>query len=279
MTVIKHLPKILIGSVIAAGLAGVVYFGADTDDITADKVLEKYNSATEIKAKYTLEGVTLKTIPKNDPRDRIEVTIGDNTPKVIAGLFGASTSTEFTPDLKISRWDEVSLKLHPKDLDKVATADKTLEFVGDKIKFGTPDKDYILYELPVSVDNPEGGFEYEIILKSKPATNVIEFAIETKGLDFFYQPELTQQEIAEGAFRPENVVGSYAVFHSGNPINFVGGKEYKTGKFGHIFRPVATDANGGWIWIDLFIDAKVGIMTYTINQEWLNKAVFPVSIK
>ena len=58
-----------------------------------------------------------------------------------------------------------------------------------------------------------GDFEFEYILKSIPSSNVIEFDIETKGLNFFYQPELTQQEIDEGASRPENVIGSYAVYH------------------------------------------------------------------
>ena len=52
------------------------------------------------------------------------------------------------------------------------------------------------------------------------------------------------QEIKDGAIRPPEVVGSYSVYAKSNKINYVGGKEYKCGKVGHIFRPKIIDSAG-----------------------------------
>lgn len=240
------------------------------NDISAIGVSEKYN-ASEIKSKYQLEGSVLKREVKADQKDRIEVTIGNTT-------LGAGEPTDFSPDLTISRWDEVSFTLKPKGLDIVASKDKNLSFENDRIKFSTPKVDYEMYELPVDGKNTDGAFEYEIILKEKPATNVVEFQIETQGLDFFYQSELTQEETDRGDFRPENVVGSYAVYASEKKINYTGGKEYKAGKVGHIYRPKIIDNVGNWTWGTLNIDKMTGILSVGIPQDFLDNAVYPVIV-
>jgi hypothetical protein len=77
--------------------------------------------------------------------------------------------------------------------------------------------------------------------------------------------------------RPENVVGSYVVCASENKINYVGGKEYKCGQVGVIYRPKVTDAEGKWVWEELKIEN--GLLTITIPQEFLDKAVYPLSSK
>lgn len=261
-----------------AGVAGGASLGGaitNSSDITAEKLSQKYEQATEIKSKYQLDGASLKRAVKDDAKDRIEVTIGDNS-EVKKGLLGGTTK-EFSPKVKIARWDdEVNFTLTPKSLDGVATKDKSVKFENEKIKFETPKVDYQLYELPASEENPEGGFEYEIDLKEKPTSNVVEFYLDTKGLDFFYQPELTQKEKDDGAERPENVIGSYAVYTSEKKINNVEGKEYKTGKVGHIFRPKIIDSAGTEVWGKLNIDSKKGILSVEIPQEFLDKAVYPV---
>ena len=118
------------------------------------------------------------------------------------------------------------------------------------------------------------------------------------GLDFFYQPPLTQEyqngyseefqkEIAvsetqvkdlEGNVlveRPENVVGSYAVYHqTKGGMNDINGKDYKTGKAFHIFRPKIIDAEGKETWGNLHIEN--GIYSEEIPQDFLNKAVYPI---
>lgn len=125
------------------------------------------------------------------------------------------------------------------------------------------------------------GLEFEVVLDSRPSTNVISFNIETEGLKFHYQRELTQAEIDEGHFQPENVIGSYAVYHAtqGNMHQSqVEAEKYKTGKAFHIYRPQVADANGNTTWGKLNIDADSGVMSITVDGVWLDNAVYPVKV-
>jgi len=92
-------------------------------------------------------------------------------------------------------------------------------------------------------------------------------------LNFYYQPELTPEEIAEGAQRPENVVGSYAVYHASKANN-----QYKAGKAFHIYRPKIIDADGVEIWGELNVDTQTGKLTVTIPQDFLDKAKYPILV-
>jgi len=137
-------------------------------------------------------------------------------------------------------------------------------------KFEYKDKKQEIQAYPL-----EEGFEIEVILLEKPDTNVVTFKLDNwEDLDFFYQPELTQEEIDEGASRPENVVGSYAVYHKEKANHIIGQINYETGKVGHIYRPKIIDSDGKEIWGDLHIEK--GILSVTIPQEFLDKAVYPV---
>ena len=226
----------------------------------------------QIKDKYQISGQSLfynkivnseLDVYKGEPKDEIKITLG------------SVNNAEFTPDIEIKRWNEVSFKLKPK-LSTVATKDKDLSFEGDKVKFKTPKEEMHFYDLPVSEANPEGAYEIEWILNEKPLTNVVEFDIETQGVEYFYQPELTQKEIDDGAFRPDNVIGSYAVYASEQKTNYVGGKEYKVGKIGHIFRPKIIDSAGTEVWGDLHIEN--GILSVTIPQDFLDKGIYPIIV-
>jgi hypothetical protein len=148
--------------------------------------------------KYTKLNNTYFYKPKDNPKDRIEVEVGD------------SKQPDFKPQVKIMRWDnEVNFSVRLKD-DQVAIEAVTTS--QDKIVWSKGKRDVNFYDLTEG----EGGYEFEVILKEKPATNKLEFTLNTKGLDFFYQPELTQEEKDQGATRPEKVVGSYAVYASEN---------------------------------------------------------------
>lgn len=244
-------------------------------DVSVTTMAEKYNASTDIKQKYQLDGTSLSHIAKDDDKDRIKVIIG-NMP---TGELGAES--DFVPSARIERWDnEVSFTLKP-DLSAIATKDKKLSFDKDKIIFDTPKVKYQMYDLPVSEDLPEGGFEYEIDLLEKPDSNVIQIPIESEGLNFYYQPIYTEEEITkltnEGIFINRGTMGSYAVYTSEQKTNWVGGKEYKVGKVGQIHRPKMTDANGNWTWEELKIEN--GILTITIPQGFLDTAVYPVLSK
>ena len=249
-------------------VGGALYFSYEPEMGNAMSLTDKYEQATEIKAKYQLDGATLKTTPKDDPKDRIEVWIGEKSDKEVLGA-----ETNFEPKLTIARWDsEVEFSIKPKAFDEVALKDRTLKFDKEKILFDTPKMNFEIYEY---TDGEKGGHKFVWYLNEKPASNVVEFAIESDGLDFFYQPELTQEEINEGAFRPENVVGSYAVYHSTKGrINDVYGKDYKVGKAFHIYRPHLYDADGKEAWGNLHIEN--GIYSVEIPQDFIDKAVYPI---
>src|SRR3990167_10358387 len=196
---------------------------------------------------------------KSDPKDEIKVFIGDDK------------QPNFEPQQKIERWsNEVNCSFRL--IHNEVAPNLTVE--GDKIIWAGEKIEAHFYDLGISGEHPEGSREFDVILKEPPKTNVVEFTLETKGLDFFYQPELTQEEIDQGNIRPENVVGSYAIYASENKINYVGGKEYKCGKVGHIFRPKIIDSAGTEVWCDLHIEN--GILSVTIPQDFLDKAVYPV---
>lgn len=129
------------------------------------------------------------------------------------------------------------------------------------------------------VDFGEGGFKIDILLNKKPDTN--RFCYQIKGAenyDFFYQPALTQEEIEQGAERPENIVGSYAVYHKELKNHELGKDNYATGKVMHIPRPQVWELNDESMkeWAEL--SYREGQLCVTARQEFLNKAKYPVRI-
>ena len=240
--------------------------------------LDKRKLSKAVKDKYLFENETFKRVAKDNPKDKIEVEIGD------------SKQPDFKPQVKIQRWDnEVNLSFRLKD-DGVE--EEIVETKGEEIVWKKGKREVRFYDLPESEALPEGGYEFEVVLLEKPATNVVEFSLNTKGLRFFYQPPLNQEQLLPGhtatettefdasgnivGSRPENIVGSYAVYSSERKINYVGGKEYKCGKIGHIYRPQIEDANGVKVWGELSVDTKKGTLSVTIPQEFLDNAVYPV---
>lgn len=214
-----------------------------------DKYMDKLNSTT------------YKEDVKLDPKDRIEVEVGD------------SKQVDFKPQVKIMRWDnEVNFSMRAEEKEGAEVVEEE-----GKIKYITPEYEVHQYSKPEAGE--DGGFEFEWVLPKKPASNVLTATIQTKGLNFFYQPALTQEEIDEGASRPENVVGSYAVYHkTKGGMNDAAGMEYKVGKAFHIYRPKAIDAKGTEVWGELNIDEQNGLLKVTIDKDFLDNAVYPVTV-
>lgn len=76
-------------------------------------------------------------------------------------------------------------------------------------------------------------FKVDILLTEKPDTNVFCYTVEGyEDYDFFYQPPLTPQEIANGNYRAPEIEGSFAVYHKSKK-----GNQYQTGKVMHIPYP------------------------------------------
>jgi hypothetical protein len=208
---------------------------------------------------YTKSKNTYFTVPKADARDSIAVEVGD------------SKDANFLPQAKVMRWDnEVNLSVRlVHDEANPAVARK-----GDKVQWKGKKKAADFYEIAPNEQFPEGASEVEITLFERPENDRVQFTLNTKGVRFAYQPELTAEEVEAGFFRPENVVGSYAVFTDEDKVNIAGGKLYRSGKVGHIYRPRIEDSAGKWTWGDLNIEN--GILTVTIPQEFLDNATYPI---
>jgi hypothetical protein len=225
------------------------------------------------------------------------------------------------PYLKMDKWDgEVSLKVqmpfetgdNPTVIGnkvRYSTADRpTAALQGETLQSyllpvanaqttAQPRIDIDIYPKPADEQNEDGGVEFDTILYEKPASNKIVFPIETNNLDFFYQPALNEEnkdpdltctetecKDKDGNIinsRPENVVGSYAVYYKGGrsgDYSQMGGKNYRAGKAFHIYRPKVYDANNNSIWGELNVSTESGTLTISIDQNWLNTAVYPVTV-
>lgn len=205
--------------------------------------------------------------PKDDPKDRVEVEIGDS-----------QDSSQFFPQVKIKRWDNecnLSYRLNYANIPgNISYSDD-----GNTITWKKGQYEAHFYH----VNDEEGAFEFDITIPKKPPINYLEFTLNTKDVEYFYQPAL-KNENPDGSTweedeygrdeRPANVVGSYEVYAATPKTNYVGGKEYKCGKVGHIYRPQIFDANNNTTWGELNITN--GILRVTIPQDFLDTAVYPV---
>lgn len=209
--------------------------------------------------------------------------------------IGDPQSEQFTPKLALYKWNrEVSFKLHPSpDLLRIAQARQSQQdpqslhsnavanLDQNQITHSAGSVDYRFYPLDPQEQMEDGGVEFEFTLNQKPDSNAFVFPIETRNLAFNYQPELTDQEKAQGCERPENVVGSYAVYHAWRvPVHptEASAEKYKTCKAFHIYRPRATDADGDSVWATLEVDAEAGTLTVTVNRDFLDSATYPVIV-
>ena len=178
--------------------------------------------------------------------------------------IGGESITKFVPNINASKWrDECWFNINNKN---VAIKAETQNFQSGKIDLIVGNDCHRYYI------TPEGKLEYEIIFSIQPKPEVLLELQHSKNLDFLYQPELSVHEIADGHIRPENVVGSYAVY--AQKVN----GNYQTGKLCHIYRPKFIDARGFSTWGTLFIDPSAGVISIRCDEDWLKKASYPVTL-
>ncbi|MCR4275376.1 MAG: hypothetical protein NUV83_01320, partial [Candidatus Wolfebacteria bacterium] len=107
------------------------------------------------------------------------------------------------PEVRLQKWGEVDLGISYNGVSAVSSKNLT------KIEYKNSKQEVKIYSLEATSSMEDGGMEFEVILNEKPATNIVSFQLSNwQDLDFFYQPELTAQEIDKGDNRPENVIGS-----------------------------------------------------------------------
>lgn len=210
---------------------------------------------------YTDKGKTLEMVQTVSLPDAKEskVTVSKDEPKVNLSKWGGEVNMGV-------KYEKVKAKGNRKLLSN------KVEWKGNK-------ESVEAYPLAPQAGMEDGGFEIEVILDEIPDSNVFDFKIEgAEDLDFFYQPPLTQGEIDEGTVRPENVIGSYAVYHKTKKNHKVGDTNYATGKVYHIYRPKVIDANGDEVWADLLYQQLTDTLTVTVPQSFLDNAVYPVRV-
>ncbi|MCK5493434.1 MAG: hypothetical protein KAJ14_10030, partial [Candidatus Omnitrophica bacterium] len=214
--------------------------------------------------------------------------------------IGDFSTTNFKPHVKLKRWGEECYFSVEFQEEHIPRKNKTVGKKTDKVEWDSPQIGSRFYKKgrreiikqnaakkgSTFVLNENGGLEFELVLKEKSASNIFSFPIKSKGLKFYYQGQLTQAEIDEGVVRPDEVVGSYAVYHDSKKDG-----KYGTGKAFHIYRPKIIDNNGDWIWGEMEIvvaHSAEGIgqsveegrweLIITVDKDWLENAVYPVIV-
>jgi len=215
-----------------------------------------------------------------------------------AGFFDADETSD-QPYLKLDKWGgEARLKIK---IPHANNGSKKLE--NNRLKVKNEKYEVEVYprssqeiieniagaSYPFTI-NSDGGVEFDVVLDRVPESNVFEFPVESAGLKFYYQPPLDPEHPtwadADGdgtadRFRPEMVVGSYAVYYAAKERMMKSeedAEKYKTGKAFHIYRPKVTDAAGNEIWGELYFDAATGSLKVTVDAAWLSGATYPVRI-
>lgn len=186
--------------------------------------------------------------------------------------------------VKLRKWeDDISL-----DINSNYSDIELLEIDEDgkkKYKQKSKDIETVAYKLNTGSKTylEEGGIEYEIVLYTKPNTNIFTIPLTLNNVTLYYQGFLENTEsdgstweIIQGdkMVRPVEINSSYAVYADGKKNN-----EYKTGKICHILRPKAVDSNGDEQWGTFNDDAnETGYLVITIPQKFLDNAKYPVII-
>ena len=202
-----------------------------------------------------------KVNPYVDRGNYYETSISNNSIKV----------DKNTNEVQLTKWEETeSISVKPignylpstrevlSDIRKAESLDGKSTFIiepsGNSINLDT-----ILKERPEKNGNEYQQFHYNII--------------GCEDYDFMYQPPLSEEEIAEGDIRPEDIIGSYAVYHK-----LLKNNQFETGKAFHIKRPIISDNDKNWIWGELGFESTTCTLTVYVPHEFLDNAVYPVRV-
>jgi hypothetical protein len=105
-------------------------------------------------------------------------------------------------------------------------------------------------------------FEYDVILKREPQSNVMELYMDgAENYEFYRQPDFVRNDFLKGScvvYRKDRAMGQ------------------GTGKLCHIHRPKIIDAGGRWAWGELLVAGNR--LLITIPETWLADARYPVIV-
>lgn len=225
------------------------------------KIIDKDKLPKKVSDKYEVVNNSLTTVLDDKVKNKMEIEIGD------------TKQEDFKPQYKMMKWDnEVNFSIRSEE-DPTAE----VEFVDETVEYRTAKKTLRMTSIGTGED---AAFNFETVLLEAPDSNVLSFSVSTKNIVCYYQPPLTQEEIDDGDLRPDDVSGSYAIYHKEKGVlNDITGYEYKTGKVLHLFRMKAIDANNNWVWCDFNNNLQeTSTLEVTIPQDFLDSAVYPVKV-
>jgi hypothetical protein len=133
----------------------------------------------------------------------------------------------------------------------------------------------------------QGSVEHTITYDSQadvPAGRVETYDVDfpAGNLEWHLQPALMQQEQDQHCQRPDNVVGSYAIYGpaSGNFLDALGNPihEYATGKFCHVYRPQLIAADGTKVWCSQQYDPTAGRLVISLPADFVASAQYPLTL-
>lgn len=180
--------------------------------------------------------------------------------------IGDAKQADFYPQVKSIHWNNecnFSLRLQ-EDVYNGQFSEKD-----GKVEYIQGNKTSRFYNK--QTDEEGGSYEFEVEFASRPDSDIVNFTIQSKGLKFLYQGELDEWHKKRGDVRPDNILGSYAVYHESKKNG-----KYKTGKAFHLYRPEVIDANDNRAWCDMII--KDGLLTITMPTEFMDNASYPVKL-
>lgn len=192
-------------------------------------------------------------------------------------VVGDELSASFKPHVRYKIWGEeswFSLRF-PSSSTAPATVD------GQSVQWTDGDTLVRFYELPQDGRADRGLFEFDVVFAARPAMASLDIPYESSGLDFYYQPALTVDELAQGNVRPAHVVGSYAAYHASEGVLHASpdkAEKYRAGKAFHLYRPEAIDATGARHWVPMVLDQQAHLLRLDLSEKWWDTAAYPVTL-
>lgn len=162
----------------------------------------------------------------------------------------AQTPT-YTPEISVTQTG-TTLRIYSEDratTEKMVKGKKEMKYRNKKHLIYTKGN-LIAHDIEYSVKPPKT----EVFRVDSPAN-----------LEWTYQGELTAEQKEKGWIRPDNVIGSYAIYDT-----------VTDKKFGHLYRPKLIDANGDVAWGEMHYES--GSLTVTMPSKWLDNAAYPITL-
>jgi len=185
--------------------------------------------------------------------------LGDVKPSV---LIGGKTADKFIPNVNISFYDD-EFFFNLNCIDDIV-ADESATKIDGVISRTINNEKHEYY-----IDD-SGRLKWDKLFSACPESMRVRFKVrKSAGIHFFYQGELTAEEIADGCIRPDDIKGSYAVYCD------KANNKYKTGKLCHIPRPFVIDASGNREWCVMTyeeISDVEGILSITLPESFMHSA-------